>query len=75
MPWRRKWQPTPVFSPEKFHGQRSLAGYSPRGCKESDTTEHLSSGICYILFTHSSDEGHLGCFQLAAIVKNPAMNI
>ena len=31
--WRRKWQSTPVFSPGKFHGQRSLAGYSPWGCK------------------------------------------
>ena len=31
--WSRKWQPTPVFLPGKFHGQRSLAGYSPRGCK------------------------------------------
>ena len=28
IPWKRKWQPTPVFSPGKFHGQRSLAGYS-----------------------------------------------
>ena len=40
--WRRKWQSTPVFSPGKSHGQRSLAGYSPRGCKESDTTERLN---------------------------------
>ena len=39
-PWRRKWQPTPVFLPGKSHGQRSLAGYSPWGCKESDTAEH-----------------------------------
>ena len=31
--WRRKWQPTPVFSPGEFHGQRSLAGHSPWGCK------------------------------------------
>ena len=31
--WRRKWQPTPIFLPGKFHGQRSLAGYSPWGCK------------------------------------------
>ena len=31
--WRRKWQPTPVFLPGKFHGQRSLVGYSPSGCK------------------------------------------
>ena len=30
---RRKCQPTPVFLPEKSHGQRSLASYSPRGCK------------------------------------------
>ena len=39
IPWRRKWQPTPVFLPGESHGQRSLAGYSPWGCKESDTTE------------------------------------
>ena len=39
IPWRRKWQPTPVFLPEESHGQRSLAGYSPQGCKELDTTE------------------------------------
>ena len=29
IPWRRKWQPTPVFLPEESHGQRSLAGYGP----------------------------------------------
>ena len=34
IPWRREWQPTPVFLPGKFHGQRSLAGYSPQGPKE-----------------------------------------
>ena len=39
IPWRRKWQPTPVFLPRKFHGQRSLVGYSPWSCKESDTIE------------------------------------
>ena len=38
--WRRKWQSTPVFLPGKSHGQRSLAGYSPWGRKELDTTEH-----------------------------------
>ena len=37
--WRRKRQPTPVFLLWKSHGQRSLVGYSPQGCKESDTTE------------------------------------
>ena len=39
IPWRRAWQPTPVFLPGEFHGQRSLEGYSPQGCKESDRTE------------------------------------
>ena len=38
IPWRRKWHLTPVFLQGKSHGQRSLAGYSPRGCKELDTT-------------------------------------
>ena len=36
---RKQWQPTPVLLPGKSHGQRNLAGYSPGGCKESDTTE------------------------------------
>ena len=39
--WRRKWQTTPVLLPGKFHGWRSLVGYSPWHCKESDTTEGL----------------------------------
>ena len=39
IPWRRKWQSTPVFLPGESHGGRSLVGYSPRSCKESDTTE------------------------------------
>ena len=39
IPRRMKWQITPVFLPEKSHGQRSLVGYSPWGRKESDTTE------------------------------------
>ena len=38
-PLRRAGQPTPVFLPEESHGQRILAGYSPWGHKESDTTE------------------------------------
>ena len=36
----KKWEPIPVFLLGKFHGQRSLVGYSPWGCKESDMTEH-----------------------------------
>ena len=41
-PGRREWQPIPVFLPGESHGQRILAGYSPWGCKESDTTEQLT---------------------------------
>ena len=41
MPWRRARQPTPVFLPGESHGQRSLAGHSPCGHVESDTTERL----------------------------------
>ena len=55
--WRRKWQPTPVFLPGKFHGQRSLAGYRPWGHKESDTTGQLiltqSINPSFILSLHS----------------------
>ena len=43
IPWRRKWQPTPVFLPGKFKGHRSLAGYSPWGCKGLDTTWWLKN--------------------------------
>ena len=39
IPWRRKWQPTPVLVPGKFHAWRSLVGYSPWGRKEWDMTE------------------------------------
>ena len=48
VPWRREWLPIPVFLPEEFHGQRSLAGYRPWGHKESDTAEWLTlSGLSY----------------------------
>ena len=42
IPWRRRWQLTPVFLPGKPHRQRSLVDYSPWGCKESDMTEGLN---------------------------------
>ena len=41
IPWRRKWQPTPVFLPGKSHGRWNLVGYNPWGHKESDMTEWL----------------------------------
>ena len=50
IPWSRKWQPTPKFLPGKFHGQRSLVGYSPWGLKESDTTEQLNTHTMRIVY-------------------------
>ena len=44
IPWGRKWQPTPVFLPEKSHGQKSLEGYSLRGRKSDYTTHHPALG-------------------------------
>ena len=44
------WQPTPVFLPGESHGQRSLAGCSPKGCTESDTTEVIKQAfVCLII--------------------------
>ena len=47
---RRQWHPTLVLLPGKSHGQRSLVGFSPWGCKELDTTEQLSMHACTYLF-------------------------
>ena len=47
--WSRKWQPTPVFLPEKFHGQRSLESYIPWGHKELDMTEQMNWAEHYIM--------------------------
>ena len=54
IPWRRKWQPTPVLLPEKSHEWRSLVGYSPWGHKESDTTERLHFTYYQMGFPDSS---------------------
>ena len=47
-PRRRKWQPTPIVLPGESHGQRSLVGYSPQSCKESDTTEVTEHEHCFV---------------------------
>ena len=43
----KEWPPTPVSLPRKSHGQRSLRGYNPWGCKQSDTAERLILSLCY----------------------------
>ena len=47
IPWSRKWLPTPAFLHGESHGERSLAGYSPWGHKELDTTEKLTLHFSY----------------------------
>ena len=49
--WRKKWEPTPLFLPEKSHGQRSLVGYSPGGRRELDMTEQLHTHTCAGLYS------------------------
>ena len=60
IPWRRKWQSTPVFLPGKSYGQRSLASYSPWDCKDSDTAEQLNH-----THTHTHKKKHIWgiCFK------------
>ena len=59
-PWRRERLPAPVFLPGESHGQRSLAGYSPRDLKEADTTELLTLA----LFTSGVLTRRLICWSL-----------
>ena len=68
IPWRRKWQPTPVFLPGESHGQRSLVGYSPWGRKGSDMTETT-------WHTHTLTEHNLqkGWFSLSWVIKTSSV--
>ena len=64
IPWRKKWQPIPVFLPGELHGQRSLVGYSPWACKDSDVTEQL---------THAQSSFHvLGHFLFYLCILFPS---
>ena len=64
--WRRKWQPTPVSLPGKSHGQRSLAGYSPWGRRESDMPECTHTGKCKMM---CGLHFHMHFFQIALHVS------
>ena len=69
IPWRRKWQRTPIFLTGKFHGQRSLVGYSPWGHKESDSTEYTTTESGLLFFAPHRfwmflwKNFNLGCFS------------
>ena len=61
IPWRREWPLTPVSLLGESHGQRSLAGYSPWGCKELDMTDQLSHSHVSVvkLNTQTSRHGYI----------------
>ena len=65
IPWRREWLPSPIFLPGEFYGQRSLAGCSPRGGKELDTTE--PSWLTFFPFFLSP----LVCHPLSHLIGEP----
>ena len=72
IPWRRAWQPTLVFLPGESHGQRSLEGYSPYSCKESDMTDLAHTYIHHSLDRERaglSGELDLGCVEYALCIK------
>ena len=64
IPWRRAWQPTPVFLSVESHGQRSLGGYSPWGCQESDMTEGLTLFVLDLQDTGQIRKRTQVCVQL-----------
>ena len=53
IPWRRKWQPTPIFLPGEFHRQSSLVGCIPWGCKKSDRTERLHFHVLFFSLVYN----------------------
>ena len=63
IPWRREWPPTPVFLPDEFHGQRSLAVYSPWDRKESGTTEQLKLSLSLIPFIWLGEQSYTTSFN------------
>ena len=65
IPWSRKWQPTPVFMPRKFHGQQRLVLYSPWGRRESDMTEQLNTHT----HTHTPTHTHTHTHTLTHLVS------
>ena len=74
--WSRKWQFTPVFLPGKFHGQRSLMGYSSWGHKESDMTEQVSTCECIKdLLPRADVTGSAVHWKKPAILHGPAITL
>ena len=79
IPWRREWQPTPVFLLGESHKQRSLVGCSPRGHKELDTTEQLSNnssvryGSAFMFSWSLLNNAHTHRFEMAYLTPPAQM--
>ena len=59
IPWKKAWQPTPVFLPGESHGQRSLVAYSPKGAKSQIQLKRLSPPTYIFMNTHTYTNGIL----------------
>ena len=76
IPWRRKWQLSPVLLLRKSHGQRSLTGSSPWGRTESDTTEQSTDfGDCLLPALHTSSVSHATPLSPQIIISATAREI
>ena len=71
IPWRRKWQPTQIFLPGEFHGQRSLTGYSSWGHKQSNMTGWLTQHIFIYTYIHLCVCVCVWCVYCIIIFLNP----
>ena len=67
IPWRREWQRTPVFLPGGFHGQRSLVGYSPRGCRTQLSDWHFH-------FHRQSENRWVGCVPIKLYLQKQVVD-
>ena len=70
-PWRSEWQPTPVFLPGEFHGQRSLVGYWPWGHKELDLTERVTLSFSAVIKRRWTFSCFYYCFKFSTGNTSP----
>ena len=77
IPWKRAWQPTPVFLPGESHGQRNLAGYNPWGCKRPGPDLVTKQPPPYILCTSVAfsfgDLQHALPFSAVSSISGPVL--
>ena len=72
IPWRMEWQPNPVFLPGELHGQTSLAGYSPWGHKELDTTGWITLSL-FICLPPGGSDGKESAHNVGVLGSTPGL--